>query len=223
MCPKPANGSASCALGTCASACWGGFSKLGAQCASFGGAYAVSDPGCSSCATANVIGGTCGCPAGFGSMTTVRLTNDCSGIHGARMTFCTAPGVSASADWAGAYELDDAVADGQGCRAPNLYTGACSCPSGATPISMRTLVDNASLGTLLGAILTVCLNAAAPTTTFGGAYQKDDAVPGNLGCRAANPKTAACSCPTGTTARDYRTVADVPSGTVGTLISLCVP
>ena len=223
-CPSPANGSASCALGTCVPSCWGGFSMLGAQCASFGGAYAVSDPGCASCATANVIGGACGCPAGFGAQTTMRLINDCSGsLHGALMTFCTAPGVAGSADWAGAYELDDAVAGSLGCRAPNLYTGACTCPSGATPIALRTIVDNSSTGALLGANLTICLNAAAPTTTFGGAYQKDDAVPGGVGCRATNPKTGACSCPAGTTARDYRTVADVPNGKIGTLISLCVP
>jgi hypothetical protein len=223
VCPKPANASATCALGTCGYTCSSGFSKLGPQCASFGGAYAVSDPGCTSCASANSIGGACGCPAGFGVITTARLINDCSGLHGALMTFCSAPGVAAGADWAGAFELDDAVAGGLGCRAPNPYTSACTCPSGATPIALRTLVDNSSTGALLGANLTVCLNQAAPTTTFAGAYQKDDAVAGGLGCRVANPKTAACSCPAGTTARDYRTVADVPGAKVGSMISLCVP
>jgi hypothetical protein len=221
-CAQPANGTASCALGTCGFSCWGGFTKLGTQCASFGGAYAVSDPGCPSCATPDAIGGTCGCPAGFAVSVTARLINDCSSLHGAQLAFCTAPGTAGSGDWAGAYELDDAVACSLGCRAPNPNTGACSCPAGATPIALRTLVDG-TCGDLHGATLTLCLNQAAPTTTFGGAYQKDDAVSGGSGCRVANPKTSACSCPAGTTARDYRTVADSATGTLGTLLSICIP
>lgn len=222
-CPKPTNASATCSLGTCGFACSAGFAMLGTQCASFGGAYAVSDPGCPSCASANVIGGTCGCPAGFGAMTTVRLINDCSGLHGALLTFCAAPGLASGGDWAGAFELDDGVAGSLGCRVPNPSTSACTCPSGATPIAMRTIVDNSSTGALFGSTLTICLNQSAPTTSFGGAYQKDDPVAGNLGCRAPNPKTGACSCPAGTVARDHRTVADVPSGKIGTMISLCMP
>jgi hypothetical protein len=222
-CAQPANSTASCALGTCGFACWGGFTKLGNQCANFGGAYAVSDPGCPSCATPDAIGGACGCPAGFAASVTARLINDCSGLHGAQLAFCTAPGTAGSGDWAGAYELDDAVACSLGCRAPNPNTGACSCPAGATPIALRTLVDGSCAGDLHGATLTLCLNQAVPTTTFGGAYQKDDAVPGGSGCRVANPKTSACSCPAGTTARDYRTVADSAAGTLGTLLSICIP
>lgn len=222
-CAPVSGGTAKCAASACGVSCTSGFAPLGSACASFGGAYEENDTGCTACGALNSLAGTCGCPAGFTGSTTGRVLNDCSGTHGARLTFCQAVGTPATGDWAGAYEIDDSSGTcPQGCRAPNPYTTACTCPAGATPIALRTIVDT-PCSQNIGSHLTLCLRATAPTTTFGGAYENDDAVGGGLGCRVPNPKTNGCTCPTGTSPHDYRTLVDVAGGTIGANISICTP
>jgi hypothetical protein len=108
-----------------------------------------------------------------------------------------------------------------GCRVANPYTGDCSCPSGSTDITFRTIVDSPSCpGALIGAHATYCLNSAA-VSAFGGAYQLDDNVPGNAGCRVANPITQACSCPSGFSASPLRVQVDGSQGLIGSGIFTC--
>lgn len=217
-CPIPPNATATCAAGACGLACWDGFARVGTKCATFGGSFVIDDAGCTACATPNALGGTCGCPAGFGTMSTARILDDCSGIHGGLLTFC-ASSAKVGSDWNGAYEVDDAADCTAGCRMPNPRTGACSCPSGSQPIVLRTLVDT-SCGNIIGSSLVLCHAAAAPITTFGGAYQLDDAVAGSLGCRTPNPRTGACTCPAGTSVKLHRVVVDGP---IGSRIGICMP
>jgi hypothetical protein len=228
MCAKPCtpvtNGSPKCTVGKCGATCAPGFALLGSACASFGGAYEESDPSCTACQSPNSFAGMCGCPMGFTAVSSSRVMNDCAGAtaHGAHLSFCQATGTATSGDWAGAYEIDDTNGTcPQGCRTPNPYTMTCTCPGGATPIALRTLVDTPCNQTI-GSHVTLCLNATAPTTTFGGAYEMDDT--GGLGCRVPNPKTMMCTCPTGTTAHDYRALVDVGGGAQhGATISVCTP
>ena len=130
---------------------------------------------------------------------------------------------SPQTDWAGAYEQDDAVPCGFGCRAANPYTGGCSCPAGATTIALRTLVDCGG-GGIIGSQIFVCTYTAAPIATFGGAYEMDDPVQGGFGCRVGNPRTGGCSCPGGTSAHPVRVIVDVANaGKIGSQIFFCTP
>jgi hypothetical protein len=114
------------------------------------------------------------------------------------------------------------VACNQGCRSPNPYTGVCGCPGGSTPIVMRALVDT-PCATLIGSTIVMCAQLGAPVTAFGGAFQLDDAVPGGVGCRAANPRTGGCSCPGGTAPRGLRAEVDSVAGFIGSTIYVCTP
>lgn len=222
ICPIPVNAAARCEAGACRFACWPGFVDVAGSCSTFGGSFAVNDPGaCNACDEPNPMGGTCGCPAGFPVVSTARILDDCSDIRGARLTFCGSS-TTAGYDWNGVYEIDDAVGCSAGCRLPNALTGACSCPAGATPIKLRTLVDT-TCGTRIGSQLVLCLGSSAKTATFGGAFQVDDPVPGGYGCRVANPKTGACSCPPGVRARTHRVIADTDAGPIGSRITVCGP
>jgi hypothetical protein len=191
----------------------------------FGGFFEQNDAGCSACQEANPYGGACGCPAGFSAVSAGRAVDDCGGAgspqHGASLTVCETATSDAGSDFAGVYELDDVTPCNQGCRAPNPFTGGCSCPAGAASIPMRTLVDT-NCG-WIGATLAFCVRVGAPLATFGGAFQVDDPVAGGQGCRTSNPVTGGCSCPAGTNAAELRVEVDTaqPGAFIGSHVNVC--
>ncbi len=206
--------------GACGTRCTSNVCREGA-CQVFGGAYETSDPPCASCHNANPLSGGCGCPAGFVPSGSFRTTNDCRGAGiqtGATVVTCAAGGPS---DWAGAYQRDDNVPCGRGCRAANPYTGGCSCPAGTTGVEFRTLTDAPPCSGLLGSHIGMCLRTGGARPSFGGAYQVDDNVLGGIGCRTVNPATGACSCPSGFSAGPLRVQVDSSRGFIGAVVYVC--
>jgi hypothetical protein len=206
--------------GACGRSCPSGLCREG-TCADFGGLWERSDPGCLECNNTNPTVGACGCPGGFGVSTAMRVINDCRGQgtqHGAVIFSC---GASNTAEWGGAFQRDDGVGCGQGCRAANPYTGACSCPGGFTTATFRVLTDGPGCGGLIGSSVNLCV-PSAPGPRFGGAFQVDDGVAGGVGCRAANPLTGACTCPAGYGAAGLRVQVDSSRGFIGSAIFQCV-
>ena len=205
--------------GGCGTRCPSGVCREG-SCQSFGGGYETSDPGCASCNNGNAENsGSCGCPSGFGTVVGWRVINDCRGRGtqaGANVTFC---GASAAGEYGGAYQQDDGVPGGLGCRAANPYTGGCSCPGGYTAIGFRALADS-SRG-IIGSNPAICVRSSGARPAFGGAYQQDDAVPGGVACRAANPVTGGCSCPAGYGANALRLEVDSSAGFIGSQVFVC--
>jgi hypothetical protein len=211
--------------GGCGTACAGAFAAYAQYaCVNWAGHFQVNDSSCPCCAACEngnpfASGAGCGCPAGFGQSAGYRVIDDCNGNHGSLVYFCETGATSSESPWAGAYELDDPVSGGAGCRAANPYTGGCSCPAGSGGTSYRVIADTA--GGLIGSTLVMCTTGYAPQT-FGGAYEEDDPVAGGVGCRAANPYTGGCSCPAGLGAQEQiRTLVDVPGGFIGSRLYLC--
>jgi hypothetical protein len=187
----------------------------------YGSAYEGNDFGVSpsGCNDNNVLTSSCSCPGGLGVTSQLRVINDANGPNtrtGGHVFTCGA----ANAEYAGAFEQDDPVAEGQGCRQPNPLTGACSCPAGTTAVSTRTLVDTSSLP-LVGSHITFCMRPAPKPLAFGGVFQRDDPVSGGLGCRAANPFTAGCSCPAGFLIQPLRVQVDSSAGYIGSTVFTC--
>jgi hypothetical protein len=187
----------------------------------FGGASATNNAVCGSgCATTNPITGACSCPSGYASSTFYAL-NDCNAsLPLATHSVCRTATRDTDDGYAGTYQLYDTVGGSYGCRTPNPYTGTCSCPAGTLAINTRVI----ALGTTsarIGTVVTWCVKTTARPRSFGGVYQIDDPVPGNAGCRAPNPLTGACSCPTGTVAQTYRTIVDGSSGLIGSRVIVC--
>ncbi len=208
--------------GACGTRCASGVCREGA-CQSFGGGYEVSGSPCNNCHNANAFTGSCGCPGGFPSTVSWGVINDCqragSQIN-ATATFCGAP-APASSEYGGAYQQDDGVGGGLGCRATNPYTGGCSCPGGYTAIGFRTLVRGTS-GGIIGSNPAICVSSGGARPSFGGAFQQDDAVPGGVGCRSGNPLTGGCSCPAGYGGSALRVEVDSSAGFIGSVVILCV-
>ncbi|HEY3446849.1 MAG TPA: hypothetical protein VGK67_10820 [Myxococcales bacterium] len=225
------NATAACdAAGACApSACDPGFvaSASGQGCTNFGGGFQHNASACLSCGAENPLTLACTCPAGF-SEQSLRVVSDCAGAGtatGSDWRLCQLAAFSAESDYGGAFQVDDAVACGAGCRVPNPVTGDCSCPAGTQALVAEGLTDSSTCPTeVLRTQLTLCVATAAPLVAFGGAYQVDDAVAGGLGCRAPNPRTGACTCPAGTTARPrLRLLASGSGADVGSNVYLCTP
>ena len=85
--------------------------------------------------------GACSCPEQYSVTAEYRILNDCAGLfpiallschatcsracagtgtkHGSVYYVCTAPANGIVTNYQGAFELDDAVEYGEGCRAPN--------------------------------------------------------------------------------------------------------
>ncbi len=205
--------------GACGVRCASGSCREGA-CQVFGGAFETSDPPCPSCNNANPLGGGCGCPSGYTPQGSFRTINDCRGQgtqQGATIVTCASAGPS---DWAGGYQRDDAVPCGRGCRTANPYTGGCGCPGGTTPVEFRTLTDT-TCGGIIGSAIGVCVRTGGARPSFGGAYQVDDNVPGGIGCRAANPVTGGCSCPSGFSPSPLRVEVDSSRGFIGSVVYFC--
>jgi hypothetical protein len=190
----------------------------GGNCAGFGGLYADSSTACVYCNNDPLSGG-CGCPSGtYPARQSFLTMNDCGATHNPAVTYlCTSNPLDASA-FGGAYEVDDAVGCGMGCLANNPYTGACSCPAGTASTWVR-VVHNTTCGTI-GARIYFC-NPPSPTSSYGGVYERDDAVSGGLGCRSANTYTGGCSCPAGYSASAIRVLVDITGAIIGSNLYQC--
>ena len=131
--------------------------STGAPAGVFGGAYALEDTtSCSTpCRTTNPRTGACSCPAGYDalSLRTLLRSPSCSGVIGGSIVMCIHP-TAALDNFGGAYEQDDSVPGGVGCRAANPRASGCACPSGFSASPLRTLVDS-STGTI-GSQIFVC-------------------------------------------------------------------
>lgn len=130
----------------------------GAPAGVWGGAYAIEDAvACATpCRVANSKTGACTCPGGYNALnlrTLVRSTS-CSSVIGGHIVMCVHPTLPLD-NFAGAFESDDAVPGGVGCRAPNPRTGSCACPAGFTGYPLRTIVDTS--GGAIGAQIFTCL------------------------------------------------------------------
>jgi hypothetical protein len=242
-CPVPTNGTATCSSGTCGITCNAPFVKLGDRCAIFAGASETNDLSCSPgtttgvCLDKNPFAGGCGCPVGFKEQTD-NVINDCSPtMPRALVRVCEAgadPG--AKGDWQGFY-AQRLVSCAPACQSPNVYTSACTCPAGATPISFTVLDSPPECSVLTGGptpgpalevgvlnstietSLTFC-KGAGPAVTFFGAYGlADDGT-----CLVKDP-TNGCACPIGSVPYAIRVFFSNGAGKPGTpgSINYCVP
>jgi hypothetical protein len=182
----------------------------------FRGMFEFNDAGCGACQNPNLFTNACSCPGGALPISSLRVINDCAGggtHHGATVQIC--PVVSSTVgEFRGAYQVDDAVGGGQGCRHRNPLTASCACPPLTARIGVRTLVDTAS--GLIGSTISLCMVLTVTPEDFGGAYQVDD----GGACRSKNPVTAGCSCPSGSLDQVLRLEVDGPKGS---RLHVCYP
>ena len=186
----------------------------------------------------NAATGACGCPVGSEYVQAASVLNDCAQgqLRPALLGLCRAGDLAAAraAAFGGAYQLDDAVPDGLGCRSPNPFTDACSCPAGFAELRFRALAPFAfpSDGSMspVGSALVLCagtVSSSGAGPVFAGAFQHDDPVAGGLGCRVPHASTGNCSCPAATQPTqqlrvivDGATVDDAPV-VLGSMLTLC--
>ncbi|MBL8714546.1 MAG: hypothetical protein JNL79_01045 [Myxococcales bacterium] len=124
----------------------------------WGGAFQTDDAvSCGlSCRVANPKTGACNCPSGYiAQYARVLITNTCGSKIGSRIGLCVHPSVALD-NFGGAYQVDDPVGGGLGCRMANTRTGGCSCPTGFSAYPIRTLVDSSG-GSEIGSQLFECL------------------------------------------------------------------
>lgn len=115
---------------------------------------------CAACAAPNPQTGACSCGAGAMVVDLGALAPAAAGCGDKtmdRIVVCDRRG-GAAEGFGGVYQVDDAVAGGGGCRAPNPATGACSCGAGATEARLRVIVAGGD-GNLLGSTIVVCTEA----------------------------------------------------------------
>jgi hypothetical protein len=226
-CVAPPNGTSSCSSATCGFSCNTGFVKLASQCATFAGVWSGPGPGCSStaCYHPNPYSGGCSCPSGFTRIGPIDTLDDRScpaniPPHGWQsLNICYAGSFTTSSDFGGAYQrLDAQCLDGN-----PFASGSCACPAGTQAIELP-----ADGGCWVDTHIGFCWNSSAPLSTFGGAYLKSDNTSyGANGCVVANPATAGCSCPEGTTSLAIRSVYGPGSslctsaGASGSFIHVC--
>jgi hypothetical protein len=220
VCPSSATTTATCAAKTCGASCKSGYVSLAGHCTIFGGAFESNTAGCGACNNGNPYAASnCDCPAGTVAGSAFALHNDCSGVRPATMQMCEASGAVAGV-WGGAFQRDDTTACATACRVSNAKTGGCSCPAGYSELALRVLARS-TCSTTIGSHIVACVHPSLGLDNFGGVYQVDDPVPSSLGCRTANPRTGACTCPSGFSASAYRTIVDVPGGMIGSVINFC--
>lgn len=218
-------GAGICAEGRCLYSCNGGLVEDATGCKNFFGAYESFPAECAGCSTGNTSTGDCSCPSPSSALE-LAVQSDCPGVpmrSATRLRLCVTTGVSATSDFGGAYQVDDAAgwcgAVNQ-CRVGNpLAGGACVCPAGFDPIAVRSIIrlpcDNGEAGTQI----VFCGNKNAALQTFGGAFQVDDFAPT---CRVSNPWTGGCSCPANTKEQVFRVMVDGAQGLYGSTLRLCV-
>jgi hypothetical protein len=180
-CCNPGN---MCDIGAC----------LRGKCTPYGGFYANTGA-CSTnpCGSRNAYTAGCHCPVGFTDTLLWSEDGPCdeggSGVTEVRS--CTAgrtPGIAFAGAWVQGPDDSCSV----GCQTKNPLTGMCTCPAGTQQLSMTVDLTNASCPDA-GTTLQVCIEGEGMPVNFGGAYAVSQSAP--LGCGAANPLTAACSCP----------------------------
>jgi hypothetical protein len=122
----------------------------------FGGGFQSDDgvPGGLGCRSPNPYTGGCSCPGGYTRIGFRALADTSRGLIGSNPSLCIAdsgprPGLG------GAFQVDDAVPGGAGCRAANPVTGACSCPGGYNGAPLRVEVDSSS--GFIGSQVIVCV------------------------------------------------------------------
>ncbi|KAH3742715.1 Lysosomal alpha-mannosidase [Pelomyxa schiedti] len=148
------------------------------------------------CENINRMTGKCTCEAGgFTSDPSLgaRIVSDGTGTtNEPGYLFYCASSMSTVTGWGGMYQRDADVPDGQGCRYPNPYTGACSCPSGYQSITTQIMTDTVKLIELISSNVTFCWSnpSSSATFAFGGVYQKSSSDE----CLTSNPATGSCSC-----------------------------
>lgn len=125
----------------------------------YGGVFQQDDPvgGGGGCRARNQFTGGCSCPSGYagaGFRTLVDRVDGGGGLIGSHFTVCTRSG-SPRPSFGGAYQVDDAVPGGVGCRTANTVTGGCSCPAGTSARALRVEVDS-SAG-IIGSQVFVCV------------------------------------------------------------------
>ncbi|MFO0551153.1 MAG: hypothetical protein U0271_22370 [Polyangiaceae bacterium] len=126
----------------------------------FGGAYQLDDlPGwcgaTNQCRVGNPLnGGACACPAGFDEVIALRtiIRLPCDNAEGGNVLYLCGNKDAPRTSFAGAYQLDDFAPQ---CRAPNPWTGDCSCPAGTVDRAYRAMVDGAQ--GLYGSTVHLCL------------------------------------------------------------------
>jgi parallel beta-helix repeat protein len=186
--------------------------------AEFGGGYGLLDPGLSTgCGNPNNLSGDCSCPGGTSPAYAFRVLKD---YWGGWNKICSAGTTTSQGEFKGAFQYDDPVPGGHGCRVANAVTGSCSCPAGSTAVWIRNLTDSGA--GIIGSHMVMCMQVAATPASFGGVFQHDDAVPGSAGCRHSNPFTGACTCPAGFSSQALRVQVDSSAGFIGSHAYTCV-
>lgn len=184
-CCNPGN---TCDVGAC----------LRGKCTPYGGFYALT-AACTvnPCGSRNAYTAGCDCPMGFVNTLLWQENGACDqgGTGTTEVRSCTAgrtPGIAFGGAWVQGPD-DSCIV---GCRTANPITGTCSCPTGAEQVSMTVDIVYPSCPSA-GTTLQVCIDGGGMPVNFGGAYAVSQTAA--LGCGAANPLTAACSCPDGVT------------------------
>ena len=195
----------------------------------FGGGFQVSGSACdNTCIAYNEASSSaCSCPASAPLPAFFEAAVDCHSPFASSQAFLCFPGASPldGVGLGGFFQVDDIS---NACRAPNIFTMACSCPATYTTWDARVLaIDN---GALLGTTLKACLGPAvtfdssrSSATSFGGLYQLDDPTPGGEGCRSPNVATGSCTCPEGSSVlTSWRVLVDIAGGGyIGSHIGVC--
>ena len=111
----------------------------------FGGGFQSDDgvPGGLGCRTANPYTGGCSCPGGYTRIGFRALADTSRGLIGSNPSLCISSS-GARPGFGGAYQVDDAVSGGVGCRAANPVTGGCTCPAGYGTSTLRMEVDSSA-------------------------------------------------------------------------------
>jgi parallel beta-helix repeat protein len=191
----------------------------------YAGSFEISDVGVTNrCTNPNNLSGSCACPGSTQAAYSFRVINDAGANakpHGAVIKICSAGSSAATVEFAGAYQVDDPVAAGRGCRVKNALTDSCACPSGSVARPWRVLVDGAN--GLMGSTINTCMRPRVDPVAFAGTYQVDTPVAGGLQCRHPNPFTAACSCPGGFNAQSHKVLADTSAGLNSSTLYSCTP
>ena len=165
--------------------------------------------GCAVCEDGDPFSG-CACPAGGSVPFNYLVLNDCKGggqpFVPALFSICMEES-STIATSGGAYQHDDNVPGGLGCRVPNPFTNACTCPAPFQPLSASRTLMYDQQGGMVGSNIFWCLGSTV-SDRFGGVYQVKD----NGQCLNANWATGGCACPAGYSEGGIRAIVDGPFG-----------
>jgi hypothetical protein len=167
---------------------------LRGKCTPYGGFYALTGAcAVNPCVSRNAYTAGCNCPTGFADTLLWQEPGACDegGSGTTDVRSCTsgrAPDIAFGGAWVQGPDSSCTV----GCQTPNPMTGACSCPAMTQQISMTVDFVDATCPSA-STTLQVCIDGEGMPVNFGGAYAVSQTAA--LGCGAANPLTAACSCP----------------------------